>query len=1105
MKTKGATKIKVVLTILLAIAAFAASQSISMRADTGGAHPMQSQSHRLRQGSRYSQEPSQAGSKAPRSKGRPDRDEPHSPQRPMAGHVSPQGAAPNLCNGDCVNRSSPFDPPMATDSTFVVDCDTGLDTGCTFRSGGPLIFSIDVCRVVGDLQKLKDSGLIGPTAHLDLPAFDVDFFADVQPPDFPERDRVFFNGHVMSEFPGNSEFLTGDNDIWKLNSFEIPIEWINFPADPGENGIVTPAQNTIEIDIDVANTDELWCTSVDWAALTLDVARPVVFVHGILRDFFGTDPWNNSPFSWETQMEELGLPFSARLDMGDLDSIGNNAAKIAAEVSSDLQRWGVDKVNLVCHSKGGIDSREYAESSDSVDQLMQIATPNAGSPLADYLEGLLIFAKVAEPELPDINELAGPAGLQLTRPYMALYNAFHGHNSKVTYTAIAGDYDADCTLTSCKHPLNEFLLLLTGEGDTIVPVSSVYALNFTNDLPAHTSVGDDESATHSGLTGSSAVYDELFGNISDFGEDQRVRPAAKAFKKPASSAPPEMARTATLMNSISQGQTQTQTIQIERTGSATFTLLFPSGSLEMALVSPSGKKFDSTMVVKGVDHEKESILGGIMEMFSFSSAEAGAWTVQISAPSVTDPSGSVTYALTAWLPEPAITFIGGFAQENIHVGDDLRILGTLTNNGAALTGASVTAMVGAPDGTTHTVTLHDDGQNGDQKANDGVYTGDLVAANQSGMYRVRFDASGSTGSPFTRETFAVATASASTSSFAGIYLASGEDTDFDGLFNDLLLKAAVNVTTAANYRVYARLTDTQGNIHEASTNTALNSGFNLVPLRFDGSSFFNDRVDGPYTLATIALAEDDSGGVLPLDVQTNAFQTQPFSFRDFQHGSLVLPGTGSAAGVDTDGDGLFDQLTVNVDVEVADAGEYQWSARLTDSTGKEIGFSSNDGLFDAGTNSMSFTFDGQQIGANGLDGPYFVRSLLLFGPTDSLVALNAFTTPAFSVFDFAGSFDVLLQDDTSGDTLKLNSTNGHYQFTDCQKGFSISGTATLTMKGCKLKIVDAGPDPSHPDRKVSVKVNECTNTAKGTLKFSAQPVTFTIKDSDTTNNSPHCP
>ena len=87
--------------------------------------------------------------------------------------------------------TSPFAPPEADDTTFVVDCGPGLDTFCTFRDEGPLVFNIPVTRHVGDVQKLKANGLISETATLQMPAFDVDFFGGGG---FfnPERDVVSF-------------------------------------------------------------------------------------------------------------------------------------------------------------------------------------------------------------------------------------------------------------------------------------------------------------------------------------------------------------------------------------------------------------------------------------------------------------------------------------------------------------------------------------------------------------------------------------------------------------------------------------------------------------------------------------------------------------------------------------------------------------------------------------------------------------------------------------------------------------------------------------------------------------------------------------------------
>jgi triacylglycerol lipase len=70
--------------------------------------------------------------------------------------------------------SSPFEPPKHNDTTFVVDQGGGLDTGCSYRSEGPLVFEIPIDRVVGDRDKLKQNGMISDTAILEMPAYDVD-------------------------------------------------------------------------------------------------------------------------------------------------------------------------------------------------------------------------------------------------------------------------------------------------------------------------------------------------------------------------------------------------------------------------------------------------------------------------------------------------------------------------------------------------------------------------------------------------------------------------------------------------------------------------------------------------------------------------------------------------------------------------------------------------------------------------------------------------------------------------------------------------------------------------------------------------------------------
>src|SRR5205807_4263830 len=115
---------------------------------------------------------------------------------------------------------------------------------------------------------------------------------------------------------------------------------------------------------------------------------------------------------------------------------------------------------------------------------------------------------------------------------------------------------------------------------------------------------------------------------------------------------------------------------------------------------------------------------------------------------------------------------------------------------------SARAILGLPDGTTRRLTLHDDGLAGDAFADDGIYSGQFTETAEPGNYSVVLQAFGtalSTPSSFSRETFALATASQSSSAFAGTYRDRGVDSDGDGLFNQLDVDVDLNLTTAATY------------------------------------------------------------------------------------------------------------------------------------------------------------------------------------------------------------------------------------------------------------------------------------------------------------------
>lgn len=120
---------------------------------------------------------------------------------------------------------------------------------------------------------------------------------------------------------------------------------------------------------------------------------PVVLVHGIgFRDGNGArDPahWGRIPAA----LRERGIA----VHFGHTDAWGDcqsNALILKNTIENVLLASGKDKVNIIAHSKGGIDARwliHRCNAGDMVASLTTVATPHHGAEIADLLYGAGVF------------------------------------------------------------------------------------------------------------------------------------------------------------------------------------------------------------------------------------------------------------------------------------------------------------------------------------------------------------------------------------------------------------------------------------------------------------------------------------------------------------------------------------------------------------------------------------------------------------------------------------------------------------------------------------------------------------------------------------------
>lgn len=165
----------------------------------------------------------------------------------------------------------------------------------------------------------------------------------------------------------------------------------------------------------------------------------------------------------------------------------------------------------------------------------------------------------------------------------------------------------------------------------------------------------------------------------------------------------------------------------------------------------------------------------------------------------------------------------------------------------------------------------------------------------------------------------------------------------------------------------------------------------------------------------------------PLALEAQAADLGPtaaYSSADFAHFPVRFDLAGfEDTAVDTTGDGVFDELRVTGSADVDSAGSYAINAQLRGSDGTQVAEFQTVASLVSGPNSFTLTFDGEQIAAAGLDGPFAVEDLSVYSLTDPNAVgylVTAHTTAAYTAAQFGAggnwSPSVRVNDDTGAQT-----------------------------------------------------------------------------------------
>jgi uncharacterized alpha/beta hydrolase family protein len=201
---------------------------------------------------------------------------------------------------------------------------------------------------------------------------------------------------------------------------------------------------------------------------------PVLLIHGYMAD---ASVWNK----WVDLLKKDGIsayPITFKQSDDKCGSAAEHAKELSKIIGQIKDETGQNKVNIVGHSKGGLDARVYlANETKDVANLVMIGTPNAGSPLAES------------------SEVCTPAVYDL-RPGSAATEVKMNPNTK--YYTIAGEWDpklGNCQLSLFAPMEQSGSSTLPKPNDGVVPLSSVesqdYFINLGHSKSCHTNLMSD--------------------------------------------------------------------------------------------------------------------------------------------------------------------------------------------------------------------------------------------------------------------------------------------------------------------------------------------------------------------------------------------------------------------------------------------------------------------------------------------------------------------------------------------------------------------------------------------------------------------------------------
>lgn len=794
------------------------------------------------------------------------------------------------------------------------------DTEIEFDSNGFL--------TQGAVQHAINKGILPETARLTLRAYDVDEDAA----GCPEVDYIFVNNLPVPASQGQYK-LSGANDTWSTPSFNIPINVLKLPQAKGNDTGPTSINNEISIRIDALNCvgpsgNPAWAVEIDWGVIEiLGSVRPIVLVHGWTGDV-------NSLQQLDTWLAQDGIPSGGRVNLQrGIETIANSAPLLTNAIRHTAQEYGVERVNIFAHSKGGLVGRYALHTSETalmVESLVTLGTPNHGTRMADVPERLLRLQCQSALGTSDPTTLDKCVAAAIEFRISSMKAGFNYANCRIV---VGIPLREECEVRYKKASGVDYYSIGSLIDAAIVPGHYTTYPWDADRMPEPWSWNVSKrynTLSHSGLVNNQDPYHCALRLVGSrvFSCDSRGPVTSQGEQGPTQLITQQTGE----LNSSGQ---QDLTVAVD--GSNAVIGVYSDESLSVRVTTPSGVVIteDNAATFPNVSYARVSdpIQGVVIQVVD---EVPGNWILRLEGGSGTVYAASVS---TTASQELVITPESSSVRPNSTV----TVETVFISDASALFPDEVEGIVNYPNNMQLVVAFYDDGSHGDHTPNDGIYTTQFDSQNQEGIASIEVVA---TSEGIKRTTQATIGIIEQTATLERVTSESTTDSDGDGLYDSLDFAVEIDVARQGHFDIYAELVDQQGTSiasgyysSRSSLGNPLTVGVHEVTLSIAGSDIALSGRDGPYSLTNVKLL-DVSSTIQEVDRMDNFYQTRAYSVTQFEQPPLrIVDAEGTPQ--DTDGDGQYDQVHFSVSLQVLQAGNYNYNGRLVASDGSEVGWYSD--------------------------------------------------------------------------------------------------------------------------------------------------------------------